>query len=569
MFSAKVLATALALGGTNVLGGKAPKDPYKKDFDYPKNMPRPPMLWVEGFASRLHAQEIYGTETPVAVWQTQRLDQAMWNCIARYHPDALDALTKAAPSERAPEEYHTSEARALCMVHAVNALMTDLVPQSADMIASWLDDMGLESSYMDHATARSMASGGDPTPRVLGTVVAADILDHMQTDGWNYDGAMNNHGSCSFNCRRFSDTTGYKPRNSPWEVTVDDAWQPLIEHDDKGFFYVQEHVTPHIGFTATPYVLDRSGIDARTLADPGYDYSSETDDVIDTVGSLNDMQTVAIEFMDNKINLAGDLIMRLREFYSLSLEAQVFYHYGYTSVELDTVLLAWKEKINHDLIRTTTKVQARGADQILSYDGSTINAYDWHAYMRVMPHAEYPSGSGCICTGVYQYVDAYVNYGHGDTSFATDWFFEAGSNSITDGPASDITLSFANMEELRDMCGDSRLWGGMHFSAAVPDSYDLCDNVGTLGLTDLMAPLLGSGSYADLMDPDLVELFGTDVKKGKGKGKGKRRSLEDAVEYDIPANFKGTSAHVLKKASRQDELRAEKLPVGAALRGSK
>lgn len=56
------------------------------DFAYPDNMPRPPMMWIEGFASRLHAGPIQRYETPIQVWQTWRLDQV---CCAtagtRYH----------------------------------------------------------------------------------------------------------------------------------------------------------------------------------------------------------------------------------------------------------------------------------------------------------------------------------------------------------------------------------------------------------------------------------------------------------------------------------------------------
>jgi hypothetical protein len=54
------------------------------------------------------------------------------------------------------------------------------------------------------------------------------------------------------------------------------------------------------------------------------------------------------------------MIFRLRERFELSIEAQVFYHYGYTSSELDTVILSWKEKINYDLVRPTSLVRKRG-----------------------------------------------------------------------------------------------------------------------------------------------------------------------------------------------------------------
>ena len=40
-----------------------PNDPVY----YPKDMPPPPEMWIEGFASRLHAQNIQKYETPIQV----------------------------------------------------------------------------------------------------------------------------------------------------------------------------------------------------------------------------------------------------------------------------------------------------------------------------------------------------------------------------------------------------------------------------------------------------------------------------------------------------------------------
>ena len=48
----------------------------------------------------------------------------------------------------------------------------------------------------------------------------------------------------------------------------------------------------------------------------------------------------------------------------------------------------------------------------------------------------------------------------------------------------------------------------MHFSKSVPDGYDLCDGVGTRGYTDLVKPLLGSGTYAELMDATKMKYEG-------------------------------------------------------------
>jgi len=384
------------------------------------------------------------------------------------------------------------------MIHAINKLVPELVPISAKTISTWLDDLGLDSTIMSDADAVILGTlEGNPSPRVIGSLVAAEVIQDMSIDGWNHKGLNTpNGGICTANCRPFSDSYGYKPKNSPWEVTDPIAWQPLIESNDKGFFYPQEHVTPHIGFNAKPVILTRAELDATEINDPNYDYEQEVANAIMNVGNLTKYKETMINFMDNKINIAGGVIMRLRGKYQLSLEAQVFYHYGSASSEHDVVLLAWKEKIRHDRIRPTSVVQALGDVEVTSCAG-THKAKDWVPYIRVMPHAEYPSGSGCICLAIAQFIDSFLDDQYGSKSIETTWEFD-GIPPVT----------FPGMMDLVEVCGKSRIWGGMHFSSSVPNSYELCDGVGTKGYTDLMKPLLGTGTYAELMDDTKVKYDG-------------------------------------------------------------
>jgi hypothetical protein len=46
---------------------------------------------------------------------------------------------------------------------------------------------------------------------------------------------------------------------------------------------------------------------------PEYDYEKEVEDAIANVADLNDYKMAMIKFMDNKINIADGMIMRLRE----------------------------------------------------------------------------------------------------------------------------------------------------------------------------------------------------------------------------------------------------------------
>ena len=55
----------------------------------------------------------------------------------------------------------------------------------------------------------------------------------------------------------------------------------------------------------------------------------------------------------------------------------------------------------------------------------------------------------------------------------------AGSSKVEENkPEHDVTLAYSTWSEIAERCGESRLWGGMHFTAAVPDGAKLCEPIG-------------------------------------------------------------------------------------------
>jgi hypothetical protein len=80
--------------------------------------------------------------------------------------------------------------------------------------------------------------------------------------------------------------------------------------------------------------------------------------------------------------------MRLHGKFSLSLEAHVFYHYGYTSTDIDTILASWKEKIRLDRVRPTSPVQFLGDKEIVFCQNSTCSLFVTGFPVRVMPRAD-------------------------------------------------------------------------------------------------------------------------------------------------------------------------------------
>ena len=98
-----------------------------------------------------------------------------------------------------------------------------------------------------------------------------------------------------------------------------------------------------------------------------------------------------------------------------------------------------------------------------------------------MPHSEYPSGSSCICKA----------FARAAILFQTDDLtgllggplvqtFTAGSSRVEPGrvPNEDVVLVYESWSKIAQRCGETRLEGGMHFTASVPDGEDLCEAIG-------------------------------------------------------------------------------------------
>lgn len=127
--------------------------------------------------------------------------------------------------------------------------------------------------------------------------------------------------------------------------------------------------------------------------------------------------------------------------------------------EEDAVLLAWKEKINHDLVRPTTVVQQTDRyntpEVITTFAGpgngiDTFPVKDFQPYIRVMPHAEFPSGSSCICEAGAGAMCAFVETVFNDdaSTFSPRREYVAGSSLIEPGitPAEDLVLVYLTLK---------------------------------------------------------------------------------------------------------------------------
>ena len=79
----------------------------------------------------------------------------------------------------------------------------------------------------------------------------------------------------------------------------------------------------------------------------------------------------------------------------------------------------------------------------------------------------------------------------------------AGSSKIEPGvtPANDIDFVYNKWSEVKDICGQSRLYGGMHFAAAVPAGEQLCSGM-SMHVVDRASLLRDGDADGAMMDFD-------------------------------------------------------------------
>eukprot|EP00752_Nemacystus_decipiens_P012197 g10813.t1 len=387
-------------------------------------------------------------ETPVTMRLLTAIDAAAFSISSMFEPNGValdvfgdketsDARRRCQPAdgdESGSEliNMHLSVAILYLLAHAGSTYM----PWCVDQVTPLLDVLGTPLSLLD----------GEPstdTPWGLAKAYLDETMSFMmEHDGWNADGGL---GGKMFNRIPFTgdfhyedsagnEWNGYTPKNTPYEFKHKKSWQPLLESDDLGYISTQEHVTPHIGITARFFGFDSAeGEDAwasREIDRPPYwkRYDEVAREVLEAskVAADDPTKQFAISFFDNKFNS----LVPLKVTYFLRNEV--------------------------------------GDEMVEAYAGpdvgiQTMKASEWEPYIRTMPHAEYPSGSSCLCE-----------------AFASALQVWAGTDTIDpplEFPPPEFggpVLTFTSWSEMSQMCGNTRVWAGLHFEEAVPAGVELC-----------------------------------------------------------------------------------------------
>lgn len=310
--------------------------------------------------------------------------------MASYSEKWKDALTRGEVLVRSPRfvelvevgagstvvDLYTSDARLMCMASAWATVVQDWVPEASSAVFDYLKLFEYPASIQsnagfvdevvacfdqdgdaDSACLRALAESHCYTPYIMGRIIGQQIAEFGKRDGWNMYGDLGSDGSAArFNKCRYTDPTGYKPSYDASDAQLQRKWSPLLEENGGGYFSRQEHVVPHIGSMAKPRLLTRDEINNRTVPTPMYNYTHEALLVASRMANLTDEKKMLIEFYDDKVAVVFALTQAIAA-KGVPFEYIVNVLVGMTASSYDSTILAWKEKVNHDLVRPTTWIQ--------------------------------------------------------------------------------------------------------------------------------------------------------------------------------------------------------------------
>jgi len=420
---------------------------------------------------------------------TTLITNAWFDAIAPYHETAIGVYTQH--DHRLTET--TNREKNIALIYASYQVMKSLHPKRIDTWNAMLTNVGLDPNN---------TSSDVNTPEGLGNLAGKNVVLNRENDGMNQLGNIAPDGSpAKYNRVPYQDYTGYKPKNSAYKLRFPSKWQPNKVSSGNGLFKVQQFVTPQLK-NVVPYSYE----DPKQFRAPkpwnsfvfNWDgYVAQAEAVLEASANLTEQQKLKAEFFDDKFRSLGFSAVQAAQLYRLSLMEFVHLDFLVNLAAFDTSIAIWQEKFRHDAVRPFSAIGFIWKDNaVTSWGGpglGTVNdmpANQWKSYMNVADHPEYPSASASFCAAHALTARKFLG------SDVLDWYIPipAGASGVEPGitPAADTQLVFETWTDFENDCGDSRVWGGVHFPDAVPAGQAIGREIGELAYDFVMSHIQGN-----------------------------------------------------------------------------
>jgi hypothetical protein len=420
-----------------------------------------------------------GSDATLVLRVTTIVTNAWFDATAPYHATAQGVYSRL--GRRPAMEAATNRNINIASLYASYRVLNSLLPARTSDWRAMLLSVGLDP---DDAT-EDLA-----TPAGIGNVAGNAVVAAREHDGMNQ---LGDEGGILYNRQAYADYTGYAPVNTAYVLNDASRWQPRMVPLGNGIFRVQQFVTPQYRLVkpysyATPNQFNTSKPDASNPNGPKgrQAYHEQVDAVLAASATLTDRQKLVAELFNNKI--AGLGFSAVFAAVSGGLSVLEFIHLDFVTnlAAFDTGIAIWNEKTKWDAVRPFSAVRyVYGNRPVTAWGGpgkGTVNdlpASQWKEYLNVADHPEYPSGSAAFCEAHAQAARRFLG------SDTLNWSVPApkGSSTVEPGitPATDIVLGpWATWTDFATDCGLSRLWGGVHFPAAIAAARPIGSTIGEL-----------------------------------------------------------------------------------------
>lgn len=402
-----------------------------------------------------------GASDVTLIFRITALTTTAWfDAIAPYHPTAVGVYTQF--DQRLTESSNRN--KNIAIFYASLRVLSSLMPQRTAEWQAMLDSVGLDPA--DESTDPS-------TPVGIGNLAGRGVVAARAHDGMNQ---LGDAGGCIYNCQPYADYLGYKPVNTAYKLLNPSRWQPALVSLGNGLFHVQQFVTPQMRVTQ-PFSYDDPNQFRAPLpwASQNWNqraYRDQADEVLEVSATLTDERKMKAELFDHKFDSLASIVVFTVLTRQLTLEQSVLVEFLTNMASFDTAIAIWNDKYRYDAVRPFSAIRHLYGDRPVTAWGGPgkgtvydLPASQWTSYLKVANHPEYPSASASMCAAHAQVMRRVL----GSDALGFSISAPAGSSRIEPGvtPASDLELSWDTWTDLENECGQSRLWGGVHFSASI------------------------------------------------------------------------------------------------------
>jgi hypothetical protein len=484
-----------------------------------------PTLSVLWDAAVQNAVSATGPGPTIASRAYSMLHTAMYDAWSAYDNFAIS--TTVGDTLQRPLAENTEANKKEAMSYAAFRVLDDLFSTQTATFENVMTKLGLDSSVT--STDVTTAVG-------IGNRMAQELLAIRHDDGSNQLGDSTT-GTAGV---AYSDTTGYSASNPVGDPTDMDSWTPEyvpIDSDPGTETRIQEFLTPHWG-TVESFSLSSSDefrpvapqsfllvdgtvdLNAKTITltdgtvldideslvgtviNP--EFISQAEEVVEWSAELTDEKKLIAEFWEDGGGtsfppgtfMTFGQFVSARDDHSIDDDAKMFL--ALSNAVFDAGVATWESKVAYDYVRPVRAIRELGELGLIGEFDSDLDGYAIEAWtpedgtQTILatefltyqtpgsdpspPFAEYTSGHSAFSTAGATILELFT----GSDEFNASVNFAAGSSRFEPGitPLVPTTLSWDTFTDAADEAGESRLYGGIHFTEGDLNGRQLGEEIG-------------------------------------------------------------------------------------------